>query len=78
MRSCVATTREVYRFKQHGPGRPTAATKYGRVARCHFYLEWSVDEGAIAYDHKTDGVYSLLTNDRGLSSRQVLEAHKGQ
>jgi len=62
-------------FKQPVPARPTAATKHQRVARRHFALEWSFDEEAIAYDHKTDGVYPLPTNDRGLSPRQVLEAH---
>ncbi|TCG05795.1 hypothetical protein BZM27_31160 [Paraburkholderia steynii] len=36
------------------------------------------DEEAIAYDHRSDGMYPLITNDRNLSPAQVLEAHKGQ
>jgi transposase len=72
------TAREVYRFKQRAPGRPGAATDYRRLTRRHFDLEWSYDEEAIAYDHKTDGMYPLLTNDKALTARQVLEAHKGQ
>ena len=71
-------TREVYRFKQRGPGRPGAATDYRRLTRRHFDLEWSYDDEAIAYDHKTDGMYPLLSNDKALTSRHVLEAHKGQ
>jgi transposase len=71
-------TRELYRFKQRGPGRPGAATNYRRLTRRYFDLEWSFDDEAIAYDHKTDGVYPLLTNDKTLTPRQVLEAHKGQ
>ena len=37
-----------------------------------------LDEPAVAYDEKSDGMYPLLTNDRKLSPAQVLEAHKGQ
>jgi len=36
------------------------------------------DEEAIAYDHRSDGMYPLMTNDRSLSAAQVLQAHKGQ
>jgi transposase len=32
----------------------------------------------VAYDQKSDGMYPLLTNDRSLTPRQVLEAHKRQ
>jgi transposase len=71
-------TREVHRYKQRGPGRPGAATNYKRLTRRHFDLEWMVDDAAIAYDRKSDGVYPLLTNDKTLTPRQVLEAHKGQ
>ncbi|MHB8416223.1 MAG: hypothetical protein ACYDB1_12775 [Acidiferrobacteraceae bacterium] len=43
-----------------------------------FDITWGVDEQAIAYDHRSDGMYPLMTHDRTLSSAQVLEAHKGQ
>jgi transposase len=72
------TTREVHRFKQRGPGRPGADTNYRRLTRRHFDLEWTVDDAAVAYDRKSDGMYPLLTNDKTLTPRQVLEAHKGQ
>jgi transposase len=41
-------------------------------------VEWTLDEAALAYDRKSDGMYPLLTNDRTLTPAQVLEAHKGQ
>ncbi len=65
-------------FKQAGPGRPGANTRYVRKTRKFWRLEWSLDEDKIAYDHKSDGMYPLLTNDRKLTDRQVLEAHKRQ
>jgi transposase len=71
-------TREVHRFKQRGPGRPGAATSYRRITRRHFDLGWTLDDAAIAYDRKSDGMYPLLTNDKTLTPRQALEAHKGQ
>lgn len=41
-------------------------------------LEWTLDQAAVTYDEKSDGMYPLLTNDRNLTPTQVLEAHKGQ
>ena len=41
-------------------------------------IEWTIDQEAIAYDHKSDGTCPLITNDRAMSPAQVLEAHKGQ
>ena len=37
-----------------------------------------MDDEAIAYDCKSDGMYPLLTNDRELTDAQVLAAHKRQ
>jgi len=71
-------TRTVHGFRQRGPGRPGEATNYRRTTRRYFDLEWSLDEEAITYDHKTDGIYPLPTNDKALTPRQALEAHKGQ
>ncbi|EQD27766.1 Transposase, partial [mine drainage metagenome] len=59
-------------------GRPGPETAYRKVTKRRFDITWSVDEEAIAYDHRSDGMYPLMTNDRTLSSAQVLEAHKGQ
>jgi len=72
------TVREVHRFKQTRRGRPGPHTAYRRITRRRYELEWNIDEAAIAYDEKSDGMYPLMTNDRKLSPAQVLEAHKGQ
>jgi transposase len=67
-----------HRYRQLKAGRPGRKTRYRREARQRLRLRWTLDQTAIAYDQKTDGMYPLLTNDRSLSLRQVLEAHKGQ
>lgn len=72
------TVREEYSYKQARRGRPSPDMPYRRITRRRYDIEWSIDEAAIAYDQKSDGMYPLLTNDRSLSPAQVLEAHKGQ
>lgn len=74
---------EIYAEQQHeyrqlGPGRPSATTQYRRKTTRRWRLRWSLDEERVAYDRKSDGMYPLLTNDRNLTPRQVLEAHKRQ
>ena len=70
--------REEYLYKQTRRGRPGPDTAYRKVTRRRFDIEWITDEETIAYDHRSDGMYPLITNDRGLSPAQVLEAHKRQ
>jgi transposase len=72
------TTCEEHRFRQSGPGRPGPNTTYKRLSRRRPDIEWTVNDEAIAYDRKSDGMYPLLCNDKNLEPRQVLEAHKGQ
>jgi transposase len=72
------TVREEHRFKQTRRGRPGPDTAYRKITRRRFDLEWSLDDDAIAYDERSDGVYPLISNDRKLTPAQVLEAHKGQ
>ncbi len=74
----IRTVREEHLFKQTQRGRPGPETAYRKITKRRFDIEWSTDEEAIAYDHKSDGMYPLMTNDRTLSAAQVLEAHKGQ
>ncbi len=57
----------------HGP-----KTTYVRTTKRRWHIHWELDEAAIAYDVKSDGMYPLLTNDPSLTPRQVLEAHKRQ
>lgn len=70
--------REEHVFKQARRGRPGPGMDYKKVTKRRFDIQWSIDEDAIAYDHKSDGMYPLMTNDRSLSPAQVLQAHKGQ
>ena len=72
------TVHEEHEYKQTKRGRPGPDTAYRKITRRRFDVEWTIDEEAIAYDHKSDGMYPLVTNDRNLSPAQVLQAHKGQ
>jgi transposase len=65
-------------YRQTRRGRPGPHTKYVRRTKYRWQIRWQIDETAIAYDVKSDGMYPLLTNDRSLTPRQVLEAHKRQ
>jgi transposase len=70
--------RPEHTFKQKQRGRPGPDTEYRRVTLRRYDLEWTVDQAAIDYDKKSDGMYPLICNDRNLTAVQVLEAHKGQ
>jgi transposase len=70
--------RPEHTFKQKQRGRPGPDTEYRRLTRRRYDLQWSVDQAAIDYDKKSDGMYPLICNDRNLTAVQVLEAHKGQ
>jgi transposase len=65
-------------FRQERRGRPGPNTRYRKLIRHKLDLAWELDQAAIDYDRKSDGMYPLLTNDRALTARQVLVAHKGQ
>ena len=70
--------REEHVFRQARRGRPGPNTAYRKITKRRFDLEWDIDDDAVAYDRRSDGMYPLMTNDRTLSDAQVLEAHKGQ
>jgi len=70
--------REEHLYKQTRRGRPGPDMDYRKITKRRFDIEWATHEEAIAYDHQSDGMYPLITNDRNLSPAQVLEAHKGQ
>jgi len=69
---------EQHLFRQEHPGRPGPDTRYRRHQRRRLRLSWETLEEAIAYDQKSDGMYPVITNDRELTGRQVLDAHKRQ
>ena len=71
-------TEECHRFRQERRGRAGPDTRYRRDTKPRIRLRWTLSQERIDYDQKTDGMYPLLTNDRTLTPRQVLEAHKRQ
>jgi len=69
---------EEHSFRQTRRGRPGPNTTYVRTTRKRWTIEWTINQDAIDYDRKSDGMYPLLTNDLELSDAQVFEAHKRQ
>lgn len=65
-------------FRQMRPGRPGKDTPYRRITKKRLTVDWSIDQVAVDYDRKSDGMYPLLTNDRTMAPADVLRAHKGQ
>lgn len=75
----VAVTQAAeHRYRQAKPGRPGPNTQYVRRTRRYWRLGWELDQPAVDYDRKSDGMYPLLTNDGSLTDAEVLEAHKRQ
>jgi len=70
--------REEHRFRQSRRGRPGPEATFRRITRRRWDIDWELDQVALAYDRKSDGMYPLLTNDCKLKPAQALEAHKGQ
>jgi len=70
--------KEVEKFRQERPGRPSPDTLYRRETKKRLGIAYEIHQEAIDYDMKSDGMYPLLTNDRRLTPAQVLEAHKRQ
>jgi len=70
--------REEEAFKKQGPGRPGPHAAYRREVRHRFDLTWRVDDASWKAAQFDDGVFPLLTNDRRLTPREVLEAYKRQ
>ena len=72
------TVCEAHSYKQTRRGRPGKDTAYRKITRRRYDIGWEIDEAAIAYDQRSDGMYPLLSNDRSLSPAQLLTAHMGQ
>jgi transposase len=69
---------EQHTYRQASRGRPGPNTRYLRKTRKFWQVRFPLDDDAIAYERKSDGMYPLLTNDRSLTDAQVFEAHKRQ
>lgn len=67
-----------YRYRQEHRGRPGPRTRYQRITRDRFRLAWHIDHAAVARDCASAGMFPLLTNDRTLTPREVLDAYQRQ
>jgi len=65
-------------FRQARRGRPSADTPFRREVRTRFSLAWDIDYARMAEEGLTDGIFPLVTNDRGLSELELLLAYKRQ
>ena len=65
-------------YRQATPGRPTERTQYVKQTRLRYAMAWELDQAALTAAEREDGVFPLMTNDRGLSAEEVLRAYKRQ
>ena len=69
---------EIPHFRQKRPGRPGKSTEYRKEVRVRPSLHYEPDQDQILEEARDDGTFPLITNDRGLSSLEVLLAYKDQ
>ncbi|MGE0760624.1 MAG: IS1634 family transposase [Pirellulaceae bacterium] len=65
-------------FRKEGRGRPSPHSTYRREVRQRWDVTWQVDDASWRAAQFDDGVFPLLTNDRNLTPRELLEAYKRQ
>ncbi|MEW6282754.1 MAG: IS1634 family transposase [Candidatus Eremiobacterota bacterium] len=65
-------------FRQEKPGRPGPNTRYRKLVRGRFGIDWQVDAEAVRLEARTDGIFPLITNDRNLTIHKLLLAYKRQ
>jgi transposase len=65
-------------FRQATRGRPSEQTKYVKETRSRYTLRWMLNLEALSEAEREDGVFPLLTNDRKLTSTEVIQAYKRQ
>ncbi len=65
-------------FHKEGPGRPSRDSHYRRSIIDRFEITWRIDHEQWERAQADDGVFPLLTNDRRLTPRELLEAYKRQ
>ena len=69
---------ELPRFKQEKRGRPGKNTRFRRGVRRRFHVVGRRNEGTIAFDTKSDGMFPLITNDEKLTGTEMLARYKSQ
>ena len=72
------TAEEEETYLQETPGRPGPSTKYRRKSKTRFHLSFAVDTEKMDEAVRQDGVFPLVTNDRTLTPKEILEAYKRQ
>jgi len=65
-------------FRQDGPGRPTANTRYRREEQTRIQLKWKLRQDQIFRQARSDGMFPLITNCRQLSLGELLDRYKYQ
>ncbi len=73
----IAEVKEMERV-QVGKGRPGSNTKYKEKTEVIYTLSWIRNKDVLRAEKKTDGIFPLLSTDRKLSAKEVLEAYKYQ
>ena len=63
---------------QTTPGRPGPNTQYRKEKQQRFDIVFTTNDEAIEEAERQDGVFPLVTNDRKLSAREVLQTYKRQ
>ncbi len=64
--------------RKEGPGRPSPNSRYVRETRMRWCLSWMVDVDKVKADARSDGMFPLITNDRGLDPGDALGKYKYQ
>jgi transposase len=69
---------EVESFRPMRRGRPTKNSKYRREVTTRFDITWHLNDQGWRDAEVDDGVFPLITNDRSLTPKEVLQAYKRQ
>ncbi len=65
-------------YRQETRGRPGNETRYRRTVKARYHVAGSPNTEAIAREAKSDGMFPLLTNDRKMSKKELLESYRYQ
>lgn len=65
-------------YIQNSPGRPGLGTTYRKEIRTRFSISFDVNREHVEEAERQDGIFPLVTNDRDLSVKEVLEIYKRQ
>jgi transposase len=65
-------------YRQVGPGRPGPKTRYRREEKTTYTVELEEDAEALQEAGWCDGLFPLMSNDKGLSVKEALQEYKYQ